>query len=109
MERSTLRFPLSECVSGSRSSSRRTPTTIGAASGPLHGPLRPLGAARGRRREASGDLLDLVRLDHVPDLQVLIVLEARAALVARRHLAHVLLEAAEAADLAVVHDDVVAE
>src|SRR5205085_8512833 len=68
-----------------------------------------------RLRALGGDvqparhLLDLVRLDDVADLDVGVVLEARAALVPGRHLARVVLEALERADFAVVHDDAVAK
>src|SRR6266849_10545332 len=47
--------------------------------------------------------------DHVPDLQVVEFVEADTALEAGLDLAHIILEAAERADLAGVDDDVVAE
>ena len=57
----------------------------------------------------SGDLLDLVRLDDVADLDVLVPVEADAALEALLDLGDVVLEAAQRADLALVDDAVVAQ
>src|SRR2546428_9264399 len=82
-----------------------------------HGPARRAsGGALGRLHalarggcEPAGHLLHLVGLDHVARLHVLVALERHAALVAARHLAHVLFEALEARDPAVVHDHVVAQ
>ena len=54
-------------------------------------------------------LLDDERFDDVADLDVVEPLEADAAFEARLHLGHVVLEAAQRADLAFVDDDVVAE
>src|SRR6185503_13385819 len=48
-------------------------------------------------------------LDHVADLQVVVLLEADAALEAALHLADVVLEAAQRSDLAGEDDDVVAQ
>src|SRR5712691_9109022 len=47
--------------------------------------------------------------DHVPDLQVVVLIEADTALKTRLDLADIVLETAERADLAGVDDDVVAE
>ena len=55
------------------------------------------------------DALDDERLDDVADLDVVVPLEADAALEAGLHLGHVVLEAPQRADLALVDDDVVAE
>src|SRR4029079_9371191 len=62
---------------------------------------------QGRRsaRSAAGDLLEVVRLDDVARLEVLVVLEPDAALEARLHLAHVVLEPPQRRDRAVPDDD----
>src|SRR2546426_478122 len=73
--RSTLRLPLSEWFSGSKSSSRSTPTTMARPPG-TSGSRRCRRLALARcRREAPRHLLDLVRLDDVADLHVLEALE----------------------------------
>src|SRR3546814_3408010 len=59
--------------------------------------------------ELAGDLFDLVALDLVADLDVGVVLEGHAALVAVLHFAHLVLEAPERLQGAVVDDDVVAQ
>src|ERR1044072_3989775 len=84
----TWRFCLSERTPGIRRSNRSTATTTAL--------------------DAAGDLFDLVGLDDVAVLEVLIVLQADAALVAVANLADVVLEPAERRDLAVVDDDAVA-
>src|SRR5690242_2951508 len=81
IRRSTIRFSFSEWLASIIRVTRQTPTII------------CLG-------EGGGDLFDLVGLDHVPDLHVVEVLDADAALVALLHLAHVVLEAAQRAQLA---------
>src|SRR5687768_5326103 len=68
----------------------------------------PRRATSGRLRGA-GDLPDFVGLDDVALLQVLEVLEADAALEARRHLTHVVLEALERRDRPVPDDGAVAQ
>src|SRR5258707_5789135 len=55
------------------------------------------------------DLLDAVALDDVAGPHVLVLLEGHAALLARRHLAHLVLEALQRRQLAFVDDDVVAD
>src|SRR6266849_9428793 len=116
MARSTLRLPLSEWFSGSRSSSWSTPTTIDVLRSPSRAPARlGSGAALGRLRalgggrQPAGHLLHLVGFDHVAHLDVLVALERDAALVAASDLASVLLEALQARDPPVVHDHVVAQ
>src|SRR5207248_1815923 len=56
-----------------------------------------------------GYALHREHLDHVADLQVVVLVEADAALEAGLHLAHVVLEAAQRADLSLVDHDVVAQ
>src|SRR5512143_2665693 len=81
-----------------------TPTTIGSRS------ERPLGrGTAGGRAQATRHLLHLVGLDDVADLDVGEIVETDAALVAGLHLAGIVLEALQAAHLAVVHDDAVAD
>src|SRR5215831_18064353 len=58
---------------------------------PLRGAGRPLG-------ERAGDALDLERLDHVADLDVVHAVERDAALEAALDLLHVVLEAAQRPD-----------
>ena len=104
--RSTPRLPFSEWFSGMKSVSFSTPTTIGARA--AHSARSAAAPRAVAGAEPARDLLHLVGLDHVADLEVLEVVEADAALVARLHLARVVLEAAQAGDLARVDDDVVA-
>src|SRR4051812_36099518 len=72
------------------------------------------GPAEGRRRsapplgEGALDLPGRVDLDHVAFLDVHVVLEDHAALEARLHLAHVVVEAPQRGDLAVIDDRAVA-
>src|SRR5215212_4848434 len=61
------------------------------------------GRRRGRRVEGARDLLGAVALDQVADLDVVEVLDADAALEALADLAHVVLEAPQRRDRAVVH------
>src|SRR5688500_10634537 len=63
----------------------------------------------GARLEGARDLLGTVALDHVADLEVVEVLDADAALEALLDLLHVVLEAAERAEVAVVDLDRVAD
>src|SRR3989442_11388260 len=80
-----------------------------------HGPARRAsGRALGRLRalgrggcEPTGPPLHLVGLDHVARLHVLVALERHSALLAPRHLPHVLFEALEAPDPALLPDPVV--
>src|SRR5690606_11237159 len=75
--------------------------------------LRPRAAARPQpvRRPAAlqlpGDLLELEGLDDVTDLDVVVVLEGHAAFVALAHLAHLVLEALQGLQRALVDDHVV--
>src|SRR5262245_63904242 len=59
--------------------------------------------------ERALDLLDLEALDHIALPHVLIAFEGHAAFLARYHLAHLVLEALERRELALMHDDVVAD
>src|SRR5438445_4469617 len=68
---------------------------------PHHHGSRPLAAIPPVER--AGDLLDAIRFDQVADLDVVEVLDADAALEALPHLAHVVLEALEGRDGALVH------
>src|SRR5437870_2119970 len=85
----TCRFSFSERHPGIRRSNRSSATSIAL--------------------DGAGDLTDLVGLDDVTLLDVLIALDADAALIARRHLPHVVLEAAKRSDPALVDDDAVAD
>src|SRR5712671_3068061 len=62
-----------------------------------------------RKLQGAGDFLDLEALDHVADLDVLIILEGHAAFVAFAHLADLVLEAFQRLQGALVNDDVVAQ
>src|SRR5262245_32176735 len=68
-------------------------------------------ATRGPRRvlQRALDRLDPVTLDDIADLHVLVVLERHAAFLAGGHLARVVLEALELAELAFVHHHAVAD
>src|SRR3989454_474905 len=74
---------------------------------PHHHGSRPLAAIPPVER--AGDLLDAIRFDQVADLDVVEVLDADAALEALPHLAHVVLEALEGGDRALVHLHAVAD
>src|SRR5438876_873049 len=74
---------------------------------PDHHGSRPLAAIPPVER--AGDLLDAIRFDQVADLDVVEVLDADAALEALPHLAHVVLEALEGGDRALVHLHAVAD
>src|SRR5579859_6890436 len=66
-------------------------------------------AATARSRDRAGDLLHLEALDDVADLDVVVILEGHAALVAFLDLAHLVLEALECLEGTLVDDDVVAQ
>src|SRR6266446_10053903 len=59
--------------------------------------------------QGAGDFLDLEALDHVADLDVLIIFEGHPAFVAFAHLADLVLEALQSLQAALVDDDVVAQ
>src|SRR6185503_20635835 len=59
---------------------------------------------RGSLERGRSGLLDEEGLDHVADLDVVVALQADAALEARGHLAHVLLEATQRGETAVPDD-----
>src|SRR6185437_2930283 len=63
---------------------------------------------RGARRKRARDLFLGVALDNVADLDVVEVLDADTALEALAHFTHIILEAAQRADDAVVHLDTIA-
>src|SRR6266568_7357169 len=63
----------------------------------------------GSELQRAGDFLDLEALDHVADLDVLVILEGHAALIAFTHLADLVLEALQRLQGAVVDHDVVAQ
>src|SRR5262245_4259406 len=88
------------------SSRRSTPTTTVPPSG---GPLGHLRGPARTRPESPRDLFDDVRFDDVAHLHVLVVLDPDPALVTGQHLARVVLEALQAADLALLHHDVVTQ
>src|SRR5690606_27644101 len=67
------------------------------------------GERSGRAGQRARDLLDRVALDDVADLHVVEVRDADAALEALAYLPDVVLEPLEGTDLAVVHDDAVAD
>src|ERR671911_1989530 len=87
----TCRFCLREPHAGMRRSNRSSATSIDVS------------------LQLPGDLSDLVRLDDVAFLDVVEVLDPDAALEALGHLAHVILEALERPDTAVIDDDAVAD
>src|SRR5215470_17897707 len=80
---------------------------------PLTLSKRPKGARRRTHRSTSrdraGDLLHLEAFDDVADLDVVVILEGHAALVAFLDLAHLVLEALERLQAAFVDDHVVAQ
>lgn len=47
------------------------------------------------RLESAGDLLEFERLYHIPGIEVLKMLQAHTAVIPRRHLPHVILQAPE--------------
>ena len=59
--------------------------------------------------QRAADFLDVVALDDVADAHVLVVLEGHAAFLAGLHLRDLVLEALERRELALVHDDIVAD
>src|SRR5690606_16729794 len=73
----------------------------------VRGPPPARGTSRSGLTQVAGDLFHLVALDHVALLDVLIVLEGHATLVALPHLADLVLEALEGLQGTLVDDDVV--
>src|SRR5689334_2107375 len=96
----TWRLSLSERAAGRCSSMRTTPTSMMASGGVASRRT----AVRPRRRpcrissERAGDALDLERLDHVADLDVVHAVERDTALEAALDLLHIVLEAAQRSD-----------
>src|SRR6185369_9570233 len=84
-----------------------TPTTMGGAENDLQRAFGG-GAPGDRGAEPAGDLFHLVGLDVIAYLQVLVIVEADAALIPGQDLARIVLEAPQADHLPGVDDHVVA-
>src|SRR3954471_4684850 len=110
--RTDIRLSLSDCASGRKTSTDRSATNVetsepGCRAWAMASPISRLSpAGLGDRR---GDALHGEHLDDVADLQIVVALEADAALEARLDLGHVVLEAAQRAQLALVDHHVVAQ
>src|SRR5206468_2436358 len=66
-------------------------------------------SGRGRGFERTRHLFGAVALDHVPNLEVIVILDAKAALESFTHFAHVVLEALERRERPVEYLDAVAD
>src|SRR5690606_15661788 len=101
--RTTLRFSFSDWQPKTSSSQVITPITTSRRPfrGWPRGRLRALAAAGGARQRA-GDLLDPIRLDQVPDLDVVVARDVEPALEAFPDFADIVLEPLQAAQLALV-------
>src|SRR6187401_1761473 len=108
--RTDIRLSLSDCASGRKTSTDRSATNVETSEpGCRAWAIAPKSLDRCCLGDRRGDALHGEDLDDVADLQIVVALEADAALEARLDLGHVVLEAAQRAELALVDLDVVAQ
>src|SRR5579864_3384200 len=103
-----LERPRGDTPPHARASKARRPAFKRLSLGMLLGRGVPAHSVRARRFELARDRFHFERLDHVVGLDVVVVLQADTAFVARADLARVVLEAAQRADLAFPYDAAVA-